>query len=128
MKAAALAADEPEPLTFTARLAELLPSHAYFESVDTSYVATWSTPRGLWAITFTPLSCGTACKTQIKGPKTLLELGNTDLGLIAKALSVLGAVSLVVLDDEMVLDEQNGNVRPLKFSSPIGRGKPPRDE
>ena len=121
-------ADDSARPKFSEQLSELLPTHTFFEDKGPAFSATWSSPRGLWAITFTADPYSRTCSTQIKGPGTLLELGSADLPLIAKALSAVGAVSLVILgDSDAVLDEQNGNVRPLKFSTPIGRGKPPHE-
>jgi len=123
MTITALAADDPAPPSFMERLAELLPSHTFYEDRDTVLTATWSSPGGIWNLTVAPVAYG--CKTRLTGPNTRMEFAHIDLGLIAKSLSIAGAVSLVVLDGDMVLDEQNGNVRQLSFGPVIGGGVPP---
>lgn len=117
---AALAAADPDPeLTFAEQLAELLPSHTYIAELYGTVTATWSTPAGVWKVTRQPTrSAALDYKTQIRGPKTSVEMAHCDLRLIVKALNVLGAISLALLDSDgevRVLDEQNGNIRLVRF-------------
>lgn len=80
-------------LTVIDRLREVIPGHANVADLPRgTWIATWSTPRGIWVITVHTVTF----RITLNGPSTRVEFNSDEVEM---AITVLKAFDAVVLED-----------------------------